>query len=345
MATYQGERYLQEQLASIACQTRLPDELVVSDDGSTDATLDIVRSYAARVPLPVKLLADGQHRGVSANFLNAIDASRGDVIALSDQDDSWLPFKLALTESAFRADTTSAFLHNSLICNSELAHLGYTSWDFCAFDISATTRSQKALFRALFLNRTFPNSGHALAFRGVLKRALPRSLLRWNIGIYDHLVTIAAAACGELVFSETPLVLYRQHPGQLIGMARRKNIRPRRRMIRSIHQAGTLDDAATALAAILTALEEAVALDRGSVEGGGASEPLPLCTPAWAIARPFLCGYIEHLRRRTGASRAHTPRRVALVLRNADGYFEYSLGLRSMARDIVNPGRDTSSGA
>ena len=61
MATYNGERYLPEMLESLAAQTRLPDELVVRDDGSTDGTLGVVHDFARRVPFRVEVIAGGPH--------------------------------------------------------------------------------------------------------------------------------------------------------------------------------------------------------------------------------------------------------------------------------------------
>src|SRR5688500_18132345 len=93
LASYNGERYIGEQLDTIAQQTRLPNELIISDDASTDSTWSIVRDFAERAPFPVRLL---QHErfGSARNFEIAIQACRGDVIFLCDQDDIWYPNKI-----------------------------------------------------------------------------------------------------------------------------------------------------------------------------------------------------------------------------------------------------------
>ena len=86
MATYDGAPFLQAQLASLDAQTRRPDELVLSDDGSRDDTLEIARSFAATASFPVRIL-EGPQRGLAENFWFATSAAQGQLIAWSDQDD------------------------------------------------------------------------------------------------------------------------------------------------------------------------------------------------------------------------------------------------------------------
>src|SRR6202167_2057678 len=103
MCTYNGERFLPQQLASMAKQTRLPDELVVCDDGSTDRTVAIVREFAASAPYPVRVFENERNLGFAANFERAIGLCEGDLIALSDQDDIWYPIRLERSEQEFAA--------------------------------------------------------------------------------------------------------------------------------------------------------------------------------------------------------------------------------------------------
>ena len=96
MTTFNGARYLAEQLNSFAAQTRLPDELVVGDDGSTDTTAAILAEFAAHAPFPVRVVVNAAQLGPSRNFAETIVRCEGDVILLSDQDDRWEPEKLQL---------------------------------------------------------------------------------------------------------------------------------------------------------------------------------------------------------------------------------------------------------
>src|ERR1700710_1796077 len=94
MATYNGERYLPEMLDSLAAQTRLPDELVVRDDGSSDHTLEVVHYFAERAGFPVRVLPAGERLGYAQNFVTVSRACTGDVLFFADQDDGLRPGKL-----------------------------------------------------------------------------------------------------------------------------------------------------------------------------------------------------------------------------------------------------------
>ena len=92
MATFNGEKYLKEQLDSILKQLSTNDELVVSDDGSTDGTLAILAEYAEK-DARIKIF-EGPKKGLIANFGHAIEQTKGDIIFLADQDDVWLEGKV-----------------------------------------------------------------------------------------------------------------------------------------------------------------------------------------------------------------------------------------------------------
>jgi glycosyltransferase involved in cell wall biosynthesis len=96
MATYNGERFLEEQLRTLGEQVKLPDEVVVCDDGSTDRTLEILVQFAERAPFRVRLVINDQRLGWRENFLKAASLCTSDYIAFCDQDDVWLPDKLSV---------------------------------------------------------------------------------------------------------------------------------------------------------------------------------------------------------------------------------------------------------
>lgn len=91
MATYNGSKYIKEQIDSILSQLSPIDELVISDDHSKDSTCDIIKSYKDR---RIKLFLNELSKGVTHNFENALLHSKGDIIFLTDQDDVWLPNKI-----------------------------------------------------------------------------------------------------------------------------------------------------------------------------------------------------------------------------------------------------------
>ena len=100
MATYNGGRYLSEQLDSIVAQTYPMIEIIVQDDGSTDNTLEILEDYARRYP-QIKVFAnDSGRHGVNGNFFSAMRRAKGDYIAIADQDDIWEKDKLQVQAEA-----------------------------------------------------------------------------------------------------------------------------------------------------------------------------------------------------------------------------------------------------
>ena len=95
LATYNGEKYLREQLDSLCHQTLKPDELVVSDDCSTDSTLEIINEYCSLIN--IKVLAHPANQGVNRNFETAVRACTGDYVMICDQDDVWMDEKVEIS--------------------------------------------------------------------------------------------------------------------------------------------------------------------------------------------------------------------------------------------------------
>lgn len=116
MATYNGEQYLPEMLESLAAQTRVPDELVIRDDGSEDGTVGLLHAFARRVPFRVEVLVGGPRLGYAQNFVAASRACTGGVIFFADQDDSWRPPKLAtVAQHVRRSRVPRAYFHDFAI--------------------------------------------------------------------------------------------------------------------------------------------------------------------------------------------------------------------------------------
>jgi len=95
MATYNGAKNIGAQLQSFTAQARLPDELVVSDDGSTDSTVAQLEAFAKDAPFPVIIVRNKKNLGYAGNFNVALEKTTGDIVFLSDQDDVWYPKKIA----------------------------------------------------------------------------------------------------------------------------------------------------------------------------------------------------------------------------------------------------------
>lgn len=115
MATYNGEKYIHEQLASILKQLKETDEVIISDDGSSDKTLDAVRSFHDDRIVIVK--NDLEH-GYTKNFENALNKATGDIIFISDQDDIWMDDKVKVMCEALK--TCGLAVHDASMTDSDL---------------------------------------------------------------------------------------------------------------------------------------------------------------------------------------------------------------------------------
>src|ERR1044072_5158133 len=135
LCTYNGAAYLNEQLESFAAQTRTPDELVISDDQSTDDTLRLIEEFAATARFPVQLSVNESNLGTPKNFEKAISLCRGDVILLSDQDDVWHRDKLESVERMFEAKPQlSLVFSNAELVDERLNPFAETLFDRLGFN-------------------------------------------------------------------------------------------------------------------------------------------------------------------------------------------------------------------
>jgi glycosyltransferase involved in cell wall biosynthesis len=141
MAVYNGERFIQEQLDSFLRQIRLPDELVVSDNASTDRTVEIVREFSECAPFRVRLFINNHNLGVAKNFERAIEESSGDLIFLSDCDDVWYPEKVVVMEQLLAKNQHIAIaLCDADIVDEALHPSGQRVWQSCRFLPTAETQ-------------------------------------------------------------------------------------------------------------------------------------------------------------------------------------------------------------
>lgn len=192
LATYNGSHYLLNQIESILVQLKLGDELIVSDDGSTDETLTLLATYENRI----KIIAHARIGGVVANFERVLASAQGDVIVLADQDDVWLPGRLDRIRKEI--ENADVLLLNAKIVDENLNDSGTTLFNVIGIRIG---------FRVNFVKNGFV--GCCMAFRkDVLKIALP---FPPNLPWHDWYIGLI----GELFFRvkriEEPYLLYRRH--------------------------------------------------------------------------------------------------------------------------------------
>lgn len=127
MATYNGAQYIQEQLQSFVGQTRQPDELIITDDCSTDQTEAIVREFAKTAPFIVEFHRNEKNLGYCGNFNAALMKTTGDLVFLSDQDDVWFPEKIEhMISVAERNPQALVVMNDAALTDVELNEVGLT---------------------------------------------------------------------------------------------------------------------------------------------------------------------------------------------------------------------------
>lgn len=222
MATWQGERFLPKQLASLLGQTRLPDELIVVDDRSEDRTLEIIDAFAASSPFPVHLIRSEVRRGSTVAFGIGIAAAAGDLIALADQDDLWLPQKLARLEAAFLENPTTTFAFSDALVIDENDVADTTSmWQVRKFTPALQERVRARPFAEIA--HRFLATGCTIAFRADLRDVVlpfPTNLsTSIPAMIHDRWLSIVLSGIGSVAVVDEPLVAYRVHATQQVGLS------------------------------------------------------------------------------------------------------------------------------
>lgn len=214
LCTYNGERYLREQLDSLLAQTYSNIEIVVVDDASTDRTVELLREYERR-DSRLRVFVNPANLGFVGNFERAITQCKGVFIAPSDQDDIWLHHKLRTLAGCIGA-------HSMAYCNSELIDadgraLGVSMSQFWAMqDLNDPA--------ALALSNCV--SGHAMLFRRELLGAQPK--LPSDV-FHDWWLAARAAARGGIVYCPEKLVRYRQHGNNVTDILKTHRVRAPRR--------------------------------------------------------------------------------------------------------------------
>lgn len=129
MATYNGEKYIIEQLNSIGNQSQLPDELVVCDDNSQDKTVELIEEFGKNVTFPIRLLRNNENLGFVGTFNRALEVATGDLVFLCDQDDFWFPNKIDhISELAQANPEVNLFLNNAELTDGKLIPSGLSTF-------------------------------------------------------------------------------------------------------------------------------------------------------------------------------------------------------------------------
>jgi hypothetical protein len=309
MCTFNGGRYLKEQLESIAKQSCLPCELVVCDDSSTDDSIAILKQFEAKAPFPVRVVQNRIKLGSTQNFDQAIGLAQGEFIALCDQDDRWIPTKLERLGNAMIADPfLGGMFSDASLIDGDGRPMGKRLFAKHSFT-SIKQRNFIGCPTATLLKHDVV-TGATLMFRSSLRRycsPIPTSWvhdgwLAWMIALHSRLSLIAE-----------PLVDYRLHAGQQLGVgsvlmsngAGKRTETRRQHYARVAHQFEDL-------------------LERLLAEGWNKNDGLAM----------KICKKIAFLKRQSTLSQSLGLRAVQ-VLSQLPSYVRYARGLGSLRTDVL----------
>ena len=198
MATYNGANHLAEQLESIVVQTLLPDELVVTDDNSSDGTCAILEEFARTAPFPVRIYRNPANIGYARNFERTAQLCEGELVFFCDQDDVWYPEKVAVMAVEFERDPELMVLVSDA--------------DLVRGDLSKTGRTQLQSFRRAGVPLSDFDIGCFSAHRKVWQAvALP--MPEGFDHAHDQWINRFAMECGAARILDRRLLAYRRHPG------------------------------------------------------------------------------------------------------------------------------------
>lgn len=213
LATYNGERFIAEQLDSLLRQTWPDFRVLVRDDGSSDSTPDILKRYAAAYPAHITLCEDHRNLGVIGNFAELMRLSDAPYIMFCDQDDVWLPGKVETSFAALRrlehrhGGEVPLLVHTDLrVVNEALETMAPS------FLRQARLQTGHTLGRLLIKNNV---TGCTTLFnRALLEKALP---IPDNCLMHDWWIALVAAAFGHVSLLPRADILYRQHGRNVAG--------------------------------------------------------------------------------------------------------------------------------
>lgn len=210
LCTYNGEKYLREQLESILSQSLLPDEIIVCDDKSTDNTLAILQEYQTRFQKPViEIFSNDERLNVVKNFEKAITKCNCDFIFLCDQDDLWTPNKIADTLSFFNTNPkTDVVFTNAYYIGIKHGKI----WDsFVNKKIKKTWLKHGSLYA--FMRYKYVCTGACMAIRANARPYL-LPIQQNSFQIHDGWIGIAAATKNSIAYLDKCLIKYRIHSSQ-----------------------------------------------------------------------------------------------------------------------------------
>ncbi|MGO4691593.1 glycosyltransferase family 2 protein [Glaciibacter sp. 2TAF33] len=321
LCTYNGAAFIQEQIRSILQQTLVPDEIVISDDGSSDGTLDLVADTIeefqaenrACAVMP-RILRNAEPLGVTRNFEQALTACNGDLIALSDQDDLWHPQRFERMVAEFgRRPNLLLLSSDARLVDAKGKPTGLTL--LATLGVSRSDEDSVHQGRALdaLLRRNIVTGATTMVRRNLVERAVPFP----ESWVHDEWLAMVGAVTGEVDLLAEALIDYRQHGGNQIGAS-------------SLDAAGKLGR----LRAPRSARNRRL-LARAEALQERARDFRPVVSPG-TLAKIDAKVAHDQMRNMLPAARLLRVRPILQEWRTG-AYNRYGLGLQDVLRDLVQP--------
>lgn len=217
MATYNGKRFIKEQIDSILCQTNREWKMIISDDGSTDQTQEIIDEYITQYPDKIRQHHSGKRFGNARDhFYYLMSVSEGDYLFFCDQDDVWYPEKIEkLMKAMISAEEREGkaipiLVFGDLVpVDREMRPLGNS---LMAYQKQDTERLD---YKSLLLQNVV-TGGSMVVNRALVSKAL-KCADPEHIIMHDGWLALVAARFGKIVFLNEPLGCYRQHAQNSVG--------------------------------------------------------------------------------------------------------------------------------
>lgn len=213
MCTYNGEAFLRAQLNSILAQTVMPDEMVVQDDGSTDATAAMIAAFAIRAPFPVHFTINPVQLRPAQNFAACISRCAKQIVILTDQDDLWMPDRIERTIAAHRDGSVTFTFSDALLIDRNDTPLGRSIFDTVPISGTDRARLMQGVNLLPLILRYGVLYGTTMSIRQDLADAALPIPQGWS---HDEWLSLIGAAVGRSQRLE-PVTHYRQHEAQVVG--------------------------------------------------------------------------------------------------------------------------------
>jgi glycosyltransferase involved in cell wall biosynthesis len=312
LCTYNGEEFIEEQLRSILNQTLMPQEIIVSDDGSTDSTLSRVEGIAHASPKDIRwdIRTRAAPLGAAENFGSALPLATGDFIALSDQDDVWAADKLEVMSQRLSENPSLLLIHSDARLIDAEGAPGASLMSTLRITRGERNNLARGFAIKALLRRNLVTGATVVLRKELLDDALPLPQ-SW---VHDEWLGLIAALRGGLAFNARALIDYRQHGNNQIG-ANKTDVAMAQSRLKETRQSFFAKKAM-----------------RNEALSNLVDTPPPWLTPEGLT---LLAGKTQHDAWRRTLPALRIRRIIPVLLRGLAGnYAKYSRGVLDMVRDV-----------